>query len=104
MVPFDLLLEINNIPVSVQVEQLDYLADENGRMRYDLRSGLRRAVISVNIEDDPGHPDFSFEAVQAIDEDFTGDELLVIIRAIREYQNELRSPQDLSLFTKIEAS
>ena len=45
MVPFEIEIELNNMPVSVQVEQLDYLADENGRMHYDVRSGLRQAVI-----------------------------------------------------------
>jgi hypothetical protein len=101
MIPFEVLIELNNVPVSVQVEQLDYLADENGRMRYDVRTGLRQAVITVNIEDDPGHRDFSFEAMQAIDEDFSGEELLLIIRAIRDRHFELPSPLDISLFSKI---
>jgi 5,10-methylenetetrahydrofolate reductase len=104
MVPFEINCEIAQKTVSLTVEQLDRLANENGLMRYDVRTGLRHAVITVNIEADPGHPDFSFEAVQAIDEDFSGDELLAIIRAIRQHQIELRSPQNLSLFTKTEAS
>ena len=90
MVPFDLLIELNNIPVSIQVEQLDYLADEKGLMRYDVRTDLRHAVISVNIENDPGHPDFTFDTMQTVDESFSGEELLVIIKAIRDYNDQAR--------------
>ena len=99
MVPFEIEIELNNIPVALQVEQLDYLADENGLMRYDVRGDLRHAVLSVNIEDDPGHPDFTFEAMQAEDESFTGDELLLIIRAIREFDAQARYPFNRLPFT-----
>jgi len=92
MVPFEIEIELNNTPVSVQVEQLDYLADENGRMRYDIRSGMRQAVILVDIGQDPVHPDFTFEAMQAIDEPFSGEELLAIINGIRGFNEQLRVP------------
>ncbi|MEZ2334761.1 hypothetical protein AB6735_03965 [Mucilaginibacter sp. RCC_168] len=99
MVPFDLLIELNNIPVSLQVEQLDYLADEHGSMHYDVRINLRQAVVLVNIEDDPKHPDFSFEAIQAIEEDFTGEELLVIVQAIYDHNHRVSLPlNQLPLF------
>lgn len=92
MVPFEIEIELNNIPGSVEVEQLDYLADENGRIRYDVRSGFRQAVILVDIGQDPAHPDFTFEAMQAIGEPFSGEELLAIIKGIRGFNNQLRVP------------
>lgn len=92
MVPFEIEIELDNIHVSLQVEQLDYLADENGLMRYDVRADLRQAIISVNIEDDPAHPDFTFEAMQPADESFSGDELVLIIKAIRDHNDQLRLP------------
>ena len=99
MVPFEIEIKLNEIPVSLQVEQLDYLADENGLIRYDVRADLRQTVISVNIEDDPGHPDFTFDTMQAVDESFTGEELLVIIKAIRDYNDQARFPFNRLPFT-----
>ena len=99
MVPFEIEIEWNDMPVSLQVEQIDYLADENGLMRYDVRTDLRRAVILVNMEADPGHPDFSFEAMQTIDESFSGEELLAIIKAIKQHNDEARQQPDHTLFS-----
>ena len=87
MVPFDILVEIDHRPVSLWVEQLDYLADENGLMRFDVRGDDRRVLLSVDVEADPAHPDFSFEAMQAVDETFSGEELLAMIKAIRDEHN-----------------
>ena len=74
-------------------------ADENGILRYDVRTGLRQAVISVNIEADPAHPDFTFEAMQAIDESFSGEELLAIIKGIRDYNDQAHFPFNRLPFT-----
>lgn len=90
MVPFEIEIEWNNKLVRLQVEQLDYLADENGLIRYDVRTDLCHAIVSVNIENDPGDPDFTFEAVHATDESFGGEELLLIIKAIRDYNDQSR--------------
>lgn len=75
------------MPVTLQAEQLDRLADEKGLMRYDVRADGRHAIISVNVEDDLESDDFTFEAVQATDESFSGDELLAIITAIRNHND-----------------
>jgi hypothetical protein len=99
MVPFEIEIELNDVPVSLQVEQLDYLTDENGLMRYDVRSGQRQAVISVKVEADPDHPDFTFEAMQAIDDPFSGEELLAIIKGIRHYNDGLSYPFNRLPFT-----
>ncbi|TSJ44415.1 hypothetical protein FO440_09615 [Mucilaginibacter corticis] len=97
MVPFEIEIEWNDVPVSLWVEQLDYLADENGLMRFDVRGDARRAVISVNIESDPEHLDFTFEAMQAEDQAFSADELLAIIKAIRDQQQHQPTPQQQRL-------
>lgn len=83
----------------MQVEQLDYLANEHGLIRYDVRGDNRHAIVSVNIENDPVHPEFSFEAMQSIDESFSGEELLVVIKAIREYNNRPSLPFNRLPFT-----
>jgi len=99
MVPFEILVELNNSLVSLQVEQLDYIADENGCLRYDVRTGLRQAVILVNIEDKPSQSDFRFEAIQAVGDDFTGEELLNIVQAIHDHNTQTNSPiNQLPLF------
>ena len=87
MVPFEIEIELNDHAVRLWVEQLDYLADENGLIRYDVRGDACHAVVSVNIENNPGHPDFTFEAMQAADESLSGDELLTIIKSIRDYND-----------------
>lgn len=99
MVPFYLAIELNNFPVTLQVEQLDFLADENGLMRYDVRSHHRHAVISVNIETVDKTKDFTFEAVQSPDEAFSGEELLDIVAAIKEYNDQLRHQLTGNLFS-----
>ena len=86
------------MPVSLQVEQLDRLADENGLMRYDVRADGRHVIISVNVEDDLESEEFTFEAVQAIDESFSGDELFEIIKAIRDHNDRPHLPHNHLLF------
>lgn len=99
MVPFEIEIELSDVPVSLQVEQLDYLPDENGIIRYDVRNGQRHAVIPVNMEADQAHPDFTFEAMQSIDESFSGEELLAIIKGIRDYNDQVRFPFNRLPFT-----
>jgi len=99
MVPFAIEVELNNVAVSLWVEQLDRLPDDDGLMRYDVRSGLRQAVVALKMEADPYQPDFTFEAVQAIDGFFSGEELLVIIKAIRDYNDQARFPFNRLPFT-----
>lgn len=98
MVPFHLAIELNNLPVTLQVEQLDFLADENGLMRYDVRSEHRNAVISVNIESVNESKDFTFEAMQATDEAFSDEELFEIVAGIRAHNDALRHQLTQTLF------
>lgn len=98
MVPFHLAIELNNHPVTLQVEQLDFLADENGLMRYDVRSYHRHAVISVNIESVNESKDFTFEAMQSNDEAFSGEDLFEIVAAIKAYNDQLRHQLTHTLF------
>ncbi|MGN6178404.1 MAG: hypothetical protein ACTHNW_04445 [Mucilaginibacter sp.] len=90
MVPFHLAIELNDLPVTVQVEQLDFLADENGLMRYDVRNDHHHAVISINIESVNASKDFTFEAIQAPDEAFSGEDLFEIVAAIKAHNHGLR--------------
>jgi hypothetical protein len=105
MVPFFLELELDNIMVTVTVEQLQNFADVDGYCRYDITAGERRAVVYVNVEyEDPLPPvipqDFEtyYEAIhypeqaQAFidddDERFSSSELNLIAAAIRQYNRE----------------
>jgi hypothetical protein len=98
MVPFHLTLELNDLPVTLQVEQLDFLADENGLMRYDVRGYHRHAVISINIESVSENKDFTFEAAQPTDEAFSDEELFEIVIAIKAYNDRLRHKLTHTLF------
>jgi len=88
MIPFQIEAALNDEPVYLWVEQLDYLADAQGRLRFDVRKDLRQAILVFNTEADPFSPDFTFEAMQSIDQDFSGEELLQIISAIRDHFKE----------------
>ena len=92
MVPFHIDVIFKDQAVGLEVEQLDYLADREGVIRYDVRGDSRHAVISVNIETDPQSPDFTFEAMQSADEAFSGEELVIIIEAIRQHNDEAGYP------------
>jgi hypothetical protein len=87
MVPFHLDIELQEGPVGLEVEQLDYLADEEGFIRYDVRTEDRRAVISVPIEQPLNPEDVNFNAVQAIDEAFCDEDMVTIMKAIQDYNN-----------------
>lgn len=68
MVPFNLTIELQNIPCDLLAEQLDRLADEDGFIRFDVTCGERRSVIYVNVENDlplvtPQNAEAYFEAV-----------------------------------------
>lgn len=103
MVPFQIDLELEHTPVSLTVEQLDRLADEDGFIRFDVRAGERRAVIFVNVEDQLSPPataqeaEAYFEAVHypeslpafSTADEFTTDEVKLIANAIREYNRQL---------------
>lgn len=103
MVPFNVEIELENTPVSLTVEQLDRLADEDGFIRFDVRAGERRAVIYVNVEDQLSPPataqdaEAYFEAVHypetlpafSTDDEFTADEVKLIANAIRQYNRHL---------------
>lgn len=105
MVPFFLELELDDITLTITVEQLQNFADVDGYCRYDITAGDRRAVVYVNVEyKEPQRPvtteDFEnyFEAIhyaeqsQAfIDQDnecFNTRELNQIAAAIRQYNRE----------------
>jgi hypothetical protein len=89
MVPFHLEIELEEGTVGLEVEQLDYLADEDGFIRYDVRSVERRAVISVPIERSSDPDELSFSAVQAADEAFSDEDIVRIMKAIQDYNEEL---------------
>lgn len=98
MVPFSIEIEWKDKAVSLFAEQLDHLADEEGFIRFDVRSEQRRAVIFVNIEEQAQGPvvqqdlENYFEALHhpaqpgafSFDETFTKDEVERIGKAIRE--------------------
>ena len=98
MMPFHLSIELNDLPVTLQVEQLDFLADENGLMRYDVRCYHRHAVISVNIESVNKSKDFTFDAMQSTDEAFSGEELFEIVARIKAHNDALRHKLTQTLF------
>lgn len=89
MVPFHLEVELNQGTVGLEVEQLDYLADEQGFIRYDVRTHDRRAVISVPVEPLSNENEIRFEAVQAINEGFCDEDMATIMTAIRLYNQQL---------------
>ena len=103
MVPFNLEIELENIPCEVLVEQLDRLADAEGFIRFDVTCAGRRSVVYVNVENDlplatPQDAEAYFEAmnypeqVSAFSEDdvFTRDEVRLLGRAVRNYNRELK--------------
>lgn len=97
MIPFPIEIEWQNVPVSLLAEQLDNLADEEGFIRFDVRSERRRAVIFVSVEVLPLPPTIppdqenNFEALHynhrtgpfSFDEIFTEGEVERIGKAIR---------------------
>jgi len=104
MVPFNLELELAGKVLTVSVEQLDRLADDEGYIRYDITTDIRRAVIYDNVEDqllplETGQDaEAYFEAVHypehlpafSLDDDFTAAEVNTIANAIRQYNRKLR--------------
>lgn len=103
MVPFNLEIELENSTVPVSIEQLDRLADADGFIRFDVTCGERRSVIYVNVENDlplvtPHDAEAYFEAVNypeqvsafSEEEIFTREEIIVIDKAIRSYNRELK--------------
>ncbi len=83
MIPFDLVIALNDARVNLHVKKLDVVADENRFVRYEVLTDGRQAAISVDLEEIFESPDFSFEAVQPSGESFDGNELLQIINAIK---------------------
>jgi hypothetical protein len=103
MVPFNLEIELENITMQSSIERLDRLADEDGFIRFDATIGERRSVIYVNVENDlppvtPQDAEAYFEAVNypeqlsafSEEEVFTRREVMVIGKAIRNYNQELK--------------
>ncbi|MFA6083542.1 hypothetical protein [Mucilaginibacter sp.] len=103
MVPFNLDLELTANPVTITVEQLDRLADEDGFIRFDVSCAERRSVVFVNMENElppvtSQDAEAYFEAVNypeqvsafSEDEVFTPEEVKAIAAAIRKYNNELK--------------
>ncbi|MVN91526.1 hypothetical protein [Mucilaginibacter aquatilis] len=76
MTPFYLQIEIESKPLTITVEQLDPLSDDDGFMRYQVASFNHHSVICVNDGKSFGE-----------DETFTTDEIQVIATAIKEYNN-----------------
>lgn len=99
MVPFSIEIEWKDKAVSLVAEQLDNLADEEGFIRFDVRTAQRRAVIFVNIEEQvqfpviPQEPDSYVEAMQypeqpgafSFDETFGKAEVALIGKSIWEH-------------------
>jgi hypothetical protein len=85
MVPFNLQLELSGRLTTLSAEQLDQLADEQGFMRYQIKTFNHPAVIFVNIEDEA----LSGEAVSGYSEDeaFSSEEIILVATAIRQYNN-----------------
>ena len=89
MVPFHLDVQFKNQAVGLEVEQLDYINHE-GYIRFDVRTEDRRAVLSIPMADQVNPEDISFEAVQVVDEGFSDEEMIIIMNAIRDYNQLLR--------------
>jgi len=100
MVPFTVEIELKDQPVSLVVEQLDHLADEEGFVRFDIHTADRRAVLFINIEDQLPPPPLTAQAAEAyfesvhypeqlpvfsFSEDFTPDEVDLIGNAVRQH-------------------
>jgi hypothetical protein len=99
MVPFSITIECQGSPMSLLAEQLDHLADEEGFIRFDLRSKQQRVVIFVKIEEQTQalamsqDLESSFEALYyparpyafSFDETFAKEEVERIGKAIRAY-------------------
>ena len=83
MVPFNLQPELSGRLTTLFAEQLDPLADESGFMRYQVRTFNHRAVVFVNIADDPLAPEEVLGYAE--DEVFSLEEISTIAKAIREY-------------------
>jgi len=70
----------------MSAEQLDQLADQEGFMRYQIRTFNHSAVIFVNIEEEPLSPE---DIVGFSENDvFTPDEVRLIAVAIRQYNSD----------------
>lgn len=83
MVPFNFQLELADRLTTFSAEQLDQLADAAGFMRYQVRTFNHRAVVCVNIEDEPLAPEEMIGYSE--DEVFTPDQVRAIGEAIRAY-------------------
>lgn len=101
MVPFQIEIEWQHLPLSLLAEQLDNLADEEGFIRFDVREGARRAVIFVNVEAQPQipamqDPENYYEALHypehpgafSFDNTFAAGEIRLIGEAIRQQFTE----------------
>jgi len=101
MVPFNLEFEFAIGRLTGTAEQLDQLADIVIFMRYQVIVGERRSVVCVSIEEDTQRPLTSrdaenyYEAIRyqepdlgfSEDEVFTGDEVGIIVTAIKAYHD-----------------
>lgn len=85
MIPFNLQLELNAGLVTISVEQLEQLADQEGFMRYQIRTFNDRSVVYVNIEDEP----LASPKIIGYSEDdvFSPDDVKAIATAIRQYNS-----------------
>jgi hypothetical protein len=81
MVPFNLVIQLEDNLVIITVEQLERFADVDGYTRYDITESSRRSVVYVNIES---------EQPLAYDDQelFLPEELKAIAAAIRQYNRE----------------
>ena len=104
MVPFNLEVELAGKPVTINIEQLDRLADDEGYICYDVTEGVRRAVIYVEVEDQSmpletvQDAEAYFEALQypehppafSTENDFASEEVQMVANAIRQHDRKLR--------------
>ncbi|MGY3212473.1 hypothetical protein [Mucilaginibacter sp. HD30] len=94
VVPFQVEIEWQQMPLSLQAEQLDNLADEEGFIRFDVRAGERRAAIFVNIEVHAQVLENHYETLQypeksgdfSFDKTLAAGEITLIGQAIREQE------------------
>jgi hypothetical protein len=94
MVPFDLTIELNDMPATLQVEPFDRIADENALPPYDVGPVGRQPIVSADVEDYFQSDEFTFEALHAKDESFIVDEPYVMIKAIRGHDGLLLFPRN----------
>ena len=85
MVPFHLQIELTGRWTTLMVEQMDRLTDDQGFMRYQVRTFNQHSMVFVNIEGDLLSPESQMGFSE--DDAFKPQEIEVTSAAIRDYNS-----------------